>query len=214
MDGRKEMISYYDLGGKNAEMYGKIDEFLELSRRYSPQAVKRKRQIGSVAFSVLTLASLGIMILSREFIFTLIMAAIFGWFAYYFIKIYGTKPFPDVVRTEKIIAADGLENVYDDIMHISRIADTSVYIGDRYLFKKGKVLLRINDIRRTYIRVESDDDGNSYYASVEAFDEAGIITMDLKTLSGLQKKRQQTFEMLTRPIEEKRYRLMKLEDRI
>ena len=214
MDGRKEMISYYDLGGRDAEMYGRIDEFLELSRRYSPQAVKRKRTIGSVFFSMMTLIFLAVMILSKEFIFSLIMMAGSVWTAYYFIKIYGTKPFPDVVRTEKIIAADGLENVYDDLMHISRIADTSVYIGDRYLFKKGKVLLRIKDIRRTYIRVESDDDGNSYYASVEAFDEAGIITMDLKILSGLQKKRQQTFEMLTRPIEDKRRRLMKLEDRI
>ena len=214
MSDRKEIISYYDLGGRDAEMYGKIDEFLELSRRYSPQAVRRKRIIGSIAFSILTVGSLLMMILSKEYLFLLLLTIGFGGAAFYFIKMYGTKPFPDVVRTDNIISADGLENVYNDLMHKSRIADTSVYLGDRYLYKKGKVMFRIRDIERTFIRVESDDDGNSYYASVEFFDEEGRITIDIKPLHGLAKKRQQTFEMLTRPIEEKRYRLKKLEDRI
>ena len=215
MSDRKEEISYYDLGGRESEMYREIDEFLALSKRYSPQAVRRKRIIGVVAGIIGTMASALFMLVTSMVLLFLISVLISGWLVVYFAFSYGERPFPDVLRTDTIIGADGLENVYNDLMHVDCISNTAVYVGDEYIFKKNRVVLRIRDIERTYIRVESSDDGNSYYAAVEVFDETGRLSIDIKPLSGITKnKRQQIFEELVRPIEEKRYRLKKLEDRI
>ena len=215
MSDRKEEISYYDLGGREAEMYRAIDEFLALSKRYSPQAVRRKRIIGVVVGFIGAIASLLFMLATSMVLFFLIMALITGGLGVYFAFSYGKTPFPDVLRTNTIIEADGLENVYNDLMHVNCISNTAIYVGDEYIFKKNRVVLRIRDVERTYIRVESSDDGTSYYAAVEVFDEIGRLSIDIKPLSGITRnKRQQKFEELVQPIEEKMYRLKKLEDRI
>lgn len=215
MSNRKEEISYYDLGGREAEMYRAIDEFLGLSKRYSPQAVRRKRIIGVVAGIIGTMASMLFMLVTSMVLLFLISVLISGWLVVYFAFSYGKKPFPDVERVNSIIERDGLENVYNDLVHAKHIDFTYIHVGDEYLFKRGKVMCRIKNIARTYIRVVSDDDSTSYYASIEAYDETGKLNIDIKQLTEFtSKNRQRTFEELVKPIEEKRYRLKKLEDQL
>lgn len=215
MSDRKEEISYYDLGGREAEMYREIDEFLALSKRYSPQAVRRKRIIGVVVGFVGAMASVAFMQATSLVFFFLIVALIMGGLGVFFAFSYGKTPFPDVVRVNSIIDRDGLENVYNDLVHAKHIDFTYIHVGDEYLFKRGKVMCRIKNIARTYIRVVSDDDSTSYYASIEAYDETGKLNIDIKQLTEFtSKNRQRTFEELVKPIEEKRYRLKKLEDKI
>ena len=76
MSDRKEEISYYDLGGRESEMYREIDEFLALSKRYSPQAVRRKRIIGVVAGIIGTMASALFMLVTSMVLLFLISVLI------------------------------------------------------------------------------------------------------------------------------------------
>ena len=222
--GNKEMISYYDMGGESARMYREIDNFLELSKRFSPQAVKRKRIIGSALLWGATALMLAIIIAGAVMdpMAGFTNAATLGVFmlgtiggGVYFSFFYGKKPFIEVVRTDAIIDRDGLENVYNDLKHAVQIPDTPAYLGDEYLFMRGKVMCRIRDISDVYIRVVSDDDSTTYYASVRVYDETGNTILDLTTLKGfLAKKRQENFEKIKQPIEAKRQRLLKLSDTV
>jgi hypothetical protein len=215
MKGRKEEISYYDLGGREAEMYRAIDEFLALSKRFSPEVVKRKKMIGGTVCSVLALVTLLIILLVKGalplIIYTLVLAGV----AMYFFFTYGTEPFPELERANIIIRKDGLEKVYNDLVHAKHISFTQIYIGDEYIFKRDNLMFRIKDIRKMYIRDVSDDDSTTYYASAYLHDELGILCADLKILKGWTDiERQRMFEELVRPIEEKRDRLKKLEDKL
>ena len=213
-DREKERITYYDMDGREAQMYGEIDSFLGLSRRYSPEAVRNKRIFGTASFSIGAAVSLLLIIALKEIGFSIFgISAVIG--AVYFGRYYGRTPFEDVVRTEIIIDRDGLERVYDDLKHASRIAETSAYIGNEYIFINGKVMCRICDISDIYIREESDDDSTSFYASIKVRDDAGCTTLDLDSLTGFRSKTRYTqFEQIKQPIEAKRRRLLKLEDRV
>ena len=215
MSDRKEEISYYDLGGREAEMYRAIDEFLGLSKRFSPEAVKRKKIIGGTVCSVLALVTLLIVFLVKGALPLLIFTLALAGAADYFFFMFGREPFPELERANIIIRKDGLEKVYNDLVHARHISFTQIYLGDEYIFKKDDLMFRIKDIRKTYIRVESDDDSTTFYASAYLHDEMGILCVDIETLKGwTDVERLQKFEELVRPIEEKRNRLKKLEDRI
>ena len=212
---KKEMISYYDLGGREAEMYRDIDEFLGLSKRFSPKAVKRRRMIGGTVCSVLAMVTLLIVFLVKGtlplLLFTLALA---GAADYYFFT-FGRKPFPELERANIIIRKDGLEKVYNDLVHARHISSTQIYLGDEYIFKKDDLMFRIKDIRKTYIRDVYDGDSTTFCASAYLHDEMGILCVDIETLKGWTDiERLQKFEELVRPIEEKRYRLKKLEDQL
>lgn len=216
MKGRKEEISYYDLGGREAEMYRAIDEFLALSKRFGPKAVKRKKIAGGILCSAGALLFLLLAVLIKGafplFFVTLPLA---GAAMYYFFT-YGTEPFPELERANIIIRKDGLEKVYNDLVHAKHIKFTQMYIGDEYIFKKDDLMFRIKDIRKTYIRVESDDDGFTYYyASTYLHDEMGILCVDIRKPNGwTNNERERMFEELLGSIEEKRDRLKKLEDKL
>ncbi len=222
MDG-KEMVSYYDMGGRDAEMYKAIDEHLRLTARFSPENVARKRKTlltvtlgGGILLYVsipVTLLTVGFKIpaVGLEFVIGNFLLGVWKLAR----QIYGVGTSPEMERAEKIIMADGLERVYNDFIHARQMGDTNIWLGEEYIFKKNDCLYRIKDIQRTYIRKENSDDSCSYFASAEILDECGLCHVDVKMLHGFsEKKMQARFEELTAPIEQARYKQNKLEDKL
>ena len=222
MDG-KEMISYYDMGGRDAEMYRAIDEYLRLTARFSPENVVRKRKklltftlVGGILLYVsipVTLLTVGFKIpaVGLEFVIGNFLLGVWRLAR----LIYGVGPFTEMERAEKIISADGLERVYNDFIHAQQMGDTNIMLGEEYIFKKSDCLYRIKDIQRTYIRKENSDGSCYYFASVEILDECGLCHVDVKMLNGFsEKKMQARFEELTAPIEQARYKQNKSEDKL
>ncbi|MBQ9542193.1 hypothetical protein [Ruminococcus sp.] len=222
MDG-KEMISYYDMGGRDAEMYRAIDEYLRLTARFSPENVVRKRKklltftlVGGILLYVsipVTLLTVGFKIpaVGLEFVIGNFLLGVWRLAR----LIYGVGPFTEMVRAEKIISADSLERVYNDFIHARQMGDTNIRLGEEYIFKKDDCLYRIKDIQRTYIRKENSDGSCYYFASVEILDECGLCHVDVKMLNGFsEKKMQARFEELTAPIEQARYKQNKSEDKL
>jgi len=222
MDG-KEMISYYDMGGRDAEMYRAIDEYLRLTARFSPENVVRKRKklltftlVGGILLYVsipVTLLTVGFKIpaVGLEFVIGNFLLGVWRLAG----LMYGVGPFTEMERAEKIISADSLERVYNDFIHARQMGDTNIMLGEEYIFKKSDCLYRIKDIQRTYIRKENSDDSCYYFASVEILDECGLCHVDVKMLNGFsEKKMQARFEKLTAPIEQARYKQNKLEDKL
>ena len=221
---KKEIISYYDMGGRDAQMYSKIDGFLALTKRFSPAAVKRTKLIAcSVCFGLggLTIIGAAIWVVrSMAYggaflggLFRLIIAAFLIGVGIYMLKVYGSTPFIEMVRSDRIISADGLEKVYDDLVHARQLQGTKILLGCTYIFKKGDCLYRIRDISRFFIREESDDDGTTYFACAEVRDESGIKKVDIVTLSGFrQSTREQKFREIVAPIETARHILQKIDD--
>ena len=202
--GGKEMVSYYDMGGRDAEMYKAIDEHLRLTARFSPENVARKRK---------TLLTVGFKIpaVGLEFVIGNFLLGVWKLAR----QIYGVGTSTEMERAEKIIMADGLERVYNDFIHARQMGDTNIWLGKEYIFKKNDCLYRIKDIQRTYIRKENSDDSCSYFASAEILDECGLCHVDVKMLHGFsEKKMQARFEELTAPIEQARYKQNKLEDKL
>ena len=209
MDG-KEMISYYDMGGRDAEMYRAIDEYLRLTARFSPENVVRKRKklltvtlVGGILLYVsipVTLLTVGFKIpaVGLEFVIGNFLLGVWRLAR----QIYGVGPFTEMERAEKIISADSLERVYNDFIHARQMGDTNIMLGEEYIFKKSDCLYRIKDIQRTF-------------ASVEILDECGLCHVDVKMLNGFsEKKMQARFEELTAPIEQARYKQNKSEDKL
>ena len=222
MDG-KEMISYYDMGGRDAEMYRAIDEYLRLTARFSPENVVRKRKklltvtlVGGILLYVsipVTLLTVGFKIpaVGLEFVIGNFLLGVWRLAR----QIYGVGPFNEMERAEKIISADSLERVYNDFIHAQQMGDTNIMLGEEYIFKKSDCLYRIKDIQRTYIRKENSDGSCYYFASAEILDECGLCNVDVKMLNGFsEKKMQARFEELTAPIEQARYKQNKLEDKL
>ena len=48
-----------------------------------------------------------------------------------------SKPMSALKRAVNIIGADGIEAVYDDLMHCTRVDRSDIYIGAVYLFRQG-----------------------------------------------------------------------------
>ena len=221
MIGRKKEISYYDLGGREAEMYRQIDDILAISKRFSTRGVKRtRRRVLGLCFVIGGL-------MGAFAVYALIRGSWFGFFCWgifaiavfaagiYYFRTYGNEPFIEVVRSDNIISADGLENVYNDLMHAQQIGKTKIFMGETYLFNRNDCLYRIRDIQQLYIRVVRGDDSTTYYACAKIIDESGTRNLNLKTLSGFtEAQRDKQFAEVVAPIEQVRQRLIKMNDLI
>ena len=104
-------------------------------------------------------------------------------------------------RANNIVNNDGVESVYDDLMHCTRIDRCDVYIGSKYIFRQGMFLFRMSDVSKCYIIDETQGDDTEYHCVADISDETGTDTLELRKLSVIKVQRQQQFEMISKPIE-------------
>ena len=112
-----------------------------------------------------------------------------------------SKPYSALQRTLKIVEADGIEEVYDDLMHSERIQRSDIFIGKKYLFRQGNYMIRMKDVERCYVMDEKTGDDRLYYCYVDVSDETGSEKLEIRKLSALTVQRQQQFDMINVPIE-------------
>ena len=93
------------------------------------------------------------------------------------------KAEPSKARVGMILEKDGLDAVYEDLMHCTRIERSDVYIGKRYVFVQGKFMVRISDIKKHYAAEETVGEDKAYFYRVDVEDEAGSDSLDLRSLS-------------------------------
>ena len=208
----KDLISYSELGGDMAFTYGKIDKFLGLSRRFSPRMHMLKKAAGtgiSAALAVL----FGVLMFRSSVPLNILMAVgiVFALsFAKYFFLEYRGEDDTDKVRADRIINADGLEMVYGDLRDASPLGMSMAYLGERFIFVKGRSMYRITDVKKVFLRVEQghEDTPTRYIASIYGKDESGIFTCDIQVLqaSNEHSAEGQIYGLRT-PIEEARERM-------
>ncbi|EGC03589.1 MULTISPECIES: hypothetical protein [Ruminococcus] len=110
-------------------------------------------------------------------------------------------------RAKNIVNSDGIDSVYDDLMHCTRIDRCDIFIGKKYIFKQGMFVFRMSDVRECYIVDEASGDDNEYHCMVDISDETGTDTLELRKLSIIKVQRQQQFETINKPIEAAKIRL-------
>ena len=110
------------------------------------------------------------------------------------------KPDAGKARVSMLLEKDGLDAVYEDLMHCTRIERSELYIGERYVFVQGRLMVRIKDIKKHYAAEEKNADDIAYFYRIEVSDEAGEETIDLRKLSVISVQRQQQVDMIDKLI--------------
>ncbi|SFD01930.1 hypothetical protein [Ruminococcus albus] len=111
-----------------------------------------------------------------------------------------SKPMSALKRTVNIIGADGIDAVYDDLMHCSKLERSDVYIGAKYLFRQGNYMCRLKDIKKCYVYNSENAEDIAYFCYVDISDETGDETLEIRTLSALKVQRQLQFDEINKLI--------------
>ncbi|MBP5269176.1 MAG: hypothetical protein J6Z29_11550 [Ruminococcus sp.] len=111
-----------------------------------------------------------------------------------------SKPMSALKRAVNIIGADGIDTVYDDLMHCSKLERSDVYIGAKYLFRQGNYMCRLKDIKKCYVYDSGNTEDIAYFCYADISDETGDETFELRTLSVLKVQRQLQLEELIKLI--------------
>ncbi|ADU21093.1 hypothetical protein [Ruminococcus albus] len=111
-----------------------------------------------------------------------------------------SRPYSSLQRAVKIINADGIEGVYDDLMHCTRVERCDIFIGKSYLFRQNNFMCRIKDIKKCYILKEESGDDILYHCYADISDEAGDETLELRKLSALKVQRLLQFDEIRKLI--------------
>lgn len=202
----KERMSYYDMDEHTAQLYAPIDEYLRQTKRFSPKAMKRK-YIGIIAGMGLGLSVLLIGTAAAVFtrstitvIFSVTAAGVLTYMMYMFIKNFGEEPDTDMLTCENILDSDGVEEVYKEYTSAVRFGKNSL-ISNRYLFIKGRTLLRIRQMTRFDIHSVQKGESRSYYFRVHVNDELGERAYDVEYLGADYSKHEHRFRELLSTIE-------------
>ena len=111
-----------------------------------------------------------------------------------------SKPMSALKRAVNIIGADGIEAVYDDLMHCTRVDRSDIYIGAVYLFRQGYFMCRLKDIKKCYVYNSDNTEDIAYFCYVDISDETGDETFELRSLSVLKVQRQLQFDEIRKLI--------------
>lgn len=192
MNWKKELISYYDMGGETAEKYGIVDDFLKLTERFSHDSI-RKAKISTTAVCLAVgaaLAGLGILVNNL----LVCLASVLLLMPVYAVWSSAAKGlFPDEVRSKGIMEADGLDAVYDDLLEAGPFKDSDIYVGRKYVFLKGRCVIRLADIESLVIYKDSGEDIDRYYAEAKVTDGFSDDRVKLTDLPGNEIKRAEVF---------------------
>lgn len=199
-------ISQKDQSSGQREKFREIDRFLMLSERQSNDNTKQIKLWGRVGGVGGTLLFVGIALATGS-TKPYFAAAVFAALGIYFGYIMHKKPLTSLLRTERIVETDGIESVYSDFKNSVRIERSDLYIGERYIFKKGDLMVRLSDVRRCYISNDEGEIGMEYFCDIDVSDETGSETLELRKLSSSPEQRQKQFNMINKPIEAAKIRL-------
>ena len=111
-----------------------------------------------------------------------------------------SKPMSALKRAVNIIGADGIDAVYDDLMHCTKLDRSDVYIGEKYLFRQGSFMCRLKDIKDCYVYNSENTEDIAYFCHVDISDETGDETLEIRTLSALKVQRQLQFDEIRKLI--------------
>ncbi len=215
---KKEIVSYYDMGGDVEKMYKALDDFLVITKKVDENHIKNVKKWGSlIAFGAAALliaaavydGSLEVVILCAS------LAFLSAGLGVYLLTGYGAKEYPNAKRVNALIDADGMQELYDDLQRSQPIPGTSAYTGGKYLFLRGDAVMRIDDIKRFFIyEKEGDDRHAEYHVAVEIEDEAGKSHFLLKEVFGTKEERKAQMIPIRESIMTERNRYLKLEDKV
>ena len=215
---KKDIVSYYGMGGEVAKMYKALDDFLVITKNVDEKHIRKVRIWGTVtAFaSVAGLITAALLSGSPEvMIFCFSLAFLLAGLGIYLMTGYGSREFPNAKRVNSLINADGLRELYEDLERASNIAGTTAYTGGKYLFLRGDAVMRISDIKRFFVyESEGNDRHAEYHAAVEIEDEAGKARFRIKELSGTKKERSEQLVPIREAIMTEHNRYLKLSDKV
>lgn len=110
------------------------------------------------------------------------------------VKLYDGVERPNKSYIKKLLRADGIQTVYDDFAHAEKYATASV--GNKYLFLKGKALLRLSEIEKTEVRINKNTEEyhflihlNNEYATVDISTDSHERTMSYERLCDIIEER-------------------------
>lgn len=179
-----ELLGFFNRDDADAEKYKAIDNFLKLSERFSRANVKRVRRLGFIIGTLLMAFGAGLWIISGEYNFVFAMFIIIGFIVIGCSLSYGKKGhvYP-VESAELMIAADGIDAVYEDMLAGHYISNSSLLLGRTYLFGEGSMMVRLCDIKKIYMHSTSGRGKHSHYAAADIVSEAGSAMMLLEKLN-------------------------------
>ncbi len=202
----KDKNIFYDKLGADADKYREIDKFLRLTERFGGKSAAKSRTISLVIALAGAAVCVGIALLFGQ-TKAYVGAAVFVVIGIVFGFVLNGGKSSEMERAKSIINSDGVQAVYDDLMHCTRIERSDVFIGSRYLFRQGKFMFRMSDVKKCYISTETSGDDTEYYCEADISDEIGSETFELRKLSAIKVQRQNQFEAINKPIESAKIRL-------
>lgn len=184
----KDRVSYYDMDELTAKMYKPIDDFLGLTKRYNPKALKSSYRTALIGLYLLIipLAAIELFVI---FFGLLLLALLFGGILAGYVKLLMTvkknqwKKVPDdILSCENIIDSDSMENVFHDFDNAKNFGTKNVLIGNKYLFIKNATVIRLKDIVKTDMRIEEGDEDSTslYFYQIYVKDEVGERVYELR----------------------------------
>lgn len=215
---KKDIVSYYGMGGEVEKMYKALDDFLVITKKVDEKHIRKVRIWGTVTAFASVAVLLAAAWLERSLeaiVMSSSLALLMTGIGIYLLVGYGSKEFPNAKRVNALIDADGMQELYDDLMRAKSIPGTTAYTGGKYLFLRGDAVMRIADIKRFYIyESEGSDRHAEYHAAVEIEDEAGRDHFLLKELAGTKDERRELLIPIREAIMIERNRYLKLEDKV
>lgn len=205
----KDRISYYDIGGREGEMYKALDGFFGFSAVASVEAVKKKRiifssvaAVAAVVCGIICIRSIGKHI---DDVLGFGAGALAGIGALvYYLGFYTKGMLKHRIEWEHFIEIYGLESIYVDFLKKREIT-ASLFVGDEYLYLKGDRAYRLRDITEVFLGEDRDAEQvvAEYYVSINYFDEGQERTKNLVQLPEIRgRNRKGHFAEIANPIYE------------
>lgn len=215
MNKKKELISYYDMGGEPAKMYKRLDDYLMLTAETDSKKIDITRKIGAASGIIMAL----IFIITAVYMRTLISSIVLGAFVVMsglvtYKALTNDGQMPQAKRANGIMEKDGLETVYRDFMYAKPVPSASALIGARYLFIRDEGMVRVKDIKNFYLRTESNDEESEggCFLSIRLKDEFGSAAYDIRRVSGNRNERKLILGQTEESIRKINTKLLKCED--
>lgn len=216
------LLPYYGEDRVKAKMFAPIDEYLKLSARLDPKGRGNARRIKSVAAALALIAAAvitAVCFAKGNVLFGTAAAFATGaLLAVMILMIKGSKVkiTADHINAGYVLETDGLQSVYDDYISAAEFTKKSV-IGKRYIFVKGKTVIRLTDIYDIRLVTEHDDDPakDRTFLRLAVTNASGeyVYELDMKTLPRNEQKRRYKEAELIDLITQKRDRIDTAHDR-
>lgn len=216
------LLPYYGEDRAKAKMFAPIDEYLKLSARLDPRGRGNARRIKSVAAAMALIAAAVITAVcfakgnvlfgtAAAFLTGVLLSALI-----LMIKGSKVKITADHINAGYVLDNDGLQSVYDDYLSAEEFTKKSV-IGKRYIFVKGKTVIRLTDIYDIRLVTRQDDDPtrDRTFLRLAASNASGdnVYELDMQTLSRNEQERRYKEAELIDFITQKRDRIDTAHDR-